>query len=174
MAVRTIGVAIAVPEPYGSELQSYRESFGDPLAAAIPAHVTLVPPLEVSAQRLEAVEDYLAGVAAEGVPFRMYLHGTGTFRPVSPVVFVQVADGISECERLESRLRAGPLDREVRFNYHPHVTVAHELADELLDHAFTKLATYEAAFEVTGFSLYVHDTDGVWRPLRRFPFGAAT
>ncbi len=39
----TIGVAIAVPEPWAGELQRYRASFGDPLAEAIPTHITLVP-----------------------------------------------------------------------------------------------------------------------------------
>ena len=40
------------------------------------------------------VEKHLADVAAaSGQPFIMHLAGTGTFRPTSPVVFVQVARG---------------------------------------------------------------------------------
>ena len=48
----TIGVAIAIPEPFGSELQSHRASFGDVMAEAIPTHLTLLPPSEVDSRQL--------------------------------------------------------------------------------------------------------------------------
>ena len=89
---------------------------------------------------------------------------------MSPVVFVQLARGIGGCERLEQRVRSGPLARELPFPYHPHVTVAHDVADEALDRAFAELADYSAQFSVWGFSLYEH-VDGVWRPQRDFPLG---
>ena len=74
-------------------------------------------------------------MAEEEQPFDIELRGTGTFRPVSPVVFVQLARGIGGCERLEQRVRPGPLTRDLPFPYHPHVTVAHDVADEALDRA---------------------------------------
>ena len=74
----------------------------------------------------------------------MHLRGSGTFRPVSPVVFVPLARGISECERLEAQVRSGPLARETAFPYHPHVTVAHDLDEAALDRAFDALAAYDA------------------------------
>ncbi len=40
----TIGVAVAIPEPWASELQDYRTALGDTTATMIPTHVTLVPP----------------------------------------------------------------------------------------------------------------------------------
>ena len=82
-----------------------------------------------------------------------------------------LAEGIGLCERLERQVRGGPLSRELQFPYHPHVTVAHHLADEALDRAFKELAGYQAAFAVWGFSLYEHGPDGVWRPQRDFVFG---
>ena len=90
---------------------------------------------------------------------------------MSPVVFVAVAEGISDCERLEKQIRSGPLDRELRFNYRPHVTIAHDLPDERLDAACRALEDYDATFTVDGFSLYEHGCDGVWRPERDFSFG---
>ena len=39
----------------------------------------------------------------------MHLRGTGTFRPVSPVVFVSLVEGISQCEQLADAVRRGPL-----------------------------------------------------------------
>ena len=171
--VRTIGVAIAIPEPYGSELQNWREHFGDPLARSIPTHVTLLPPTPVADDELPAIEEHLRAIATAGSPFEILLRGTGTFRPASPVVFITLAEGIADCELLEEKVRSGPLGhRELEFVYHPHVTVAHDIADEALSHAFEKLAQYEARFRVGAFSLFEHGADGVWRPVLDFPFGA--
>lgn len=169
---RTIGVAIPIPDPYGLQLQRSRQSFGDPLARSIPTHVTLIPPIRVPPAGLVQIEGHLREVAAEERPFPILLRGTGTFRPISPVVFVALAIGISECENIERHLRRGPLERTLSFPYHPHVTVAHHLSDDLLDRAFKELSEYEAEFPVWGFSLYEHGLDGVWRPQRDFAFGA--
>ncbi|WP_019875639.1 2'-5' RNA ligase family protein [Sporichthya polymorpha] len=171
--VRTIGVAIAIPEPHGSELQDWREHFGDPLARSIPTHVTLLPPTPITEEDLPGVESHLRSIAAGFSPFGILLRGTGTFRPASPVVFVTLAEGISDCELLEQQVRSGPLGhRELEFVYHPHVTVAHHISDEALSHAFEKLAQYEARFTVWGFSLFEHGADGVWRPFLDFAFGS--
>jgi 2'-5' RNA ligase len=172
MSRRTIGVAIAIPEPFGSELQRWREHFGDPMAHAIPTHVTLSPPITVRDGELEKIDQHLREAAAAEGPFPMRLGGSATFRPVSPVVFVQVASGISDCERLELRIRSGPLDRPVRFPYHPHVTIAHDLPEDVLDQAFDALAGYTADFTVGGFCLYEHE-DGVWRPRSEYPLDAS-
>jgi 2'-5' RNA ligase len=107
-------------------------------------------------------------VAAAHRPFRVRLRGTATFRPVSPVVFVVVVEGISGCEALEAALRSGPLTGTRRFPYHPHVTIAHEVPDETLDRAFDELATFEACFEVTSFSLYRGDSGG-WQSVAEYP-----
>jgi 2'-5' RNA ligase len=171
MSTRTIGVAIAIPEPWGPELQARREEFGDPLAHAIPTHVTLLPPTELSDETLLSVDYHLRWVAERESPFDIHLRGTATFRPVSPVVFVQLAKGISECERLEAKVRSGPLARPLSFPYHPHVTVAHHVPEEALDRAFDTLSSYDARFSVWGFSLYEHGPDGMWRPQRDYAFG---
>ena len=165
----TIGVAIAVPEPWGAQLQEFRTSLGDSTAAGIPTHVTLMPPFETADQ--PAIERHLAEAASGACPFRIHLRGTGTFRPVSPVVFVTVAEGISACEQLAVTVRRGPLETEPTFPYHPHVTVAHHLPDDLLDRAFEELSGFECRFFVDRFSLYVHDPERGWVPTRDFPLG---
>jgi 2'-5' RNA ligase len=166
----TIGVSIPVPAPYGEELQGCRRELGDPMADAIPSHVTLLPPTEVDEDAVPWVHEHLAKVAETWRPFTMVLRGTGTFRPVSPVVFVQVAGGIADCEQLQLAVRQGPVERELRFPYHPHVTVAHDVPEEAMDRAFDRLATYHCSFPVTGFDLYRHGADRVWRSVATFPF----
>ena len=132
----TIGVAVAIPEPWARELQDYRISIGDETAQMIPTHITLVPPVELRDGELPVVEEHLAGVADSFESFRIHLRGTGTFRPVSPVVFVSLVEGISQTELLADAVRRGPLAHELSFPYHPHVTIAHHLDDSTLDRAF--------------------------------------
>jgi 2'-5' RNA ligase len=165
--VSTIGVAISIPEPYATELQTHRASFGDAQAQAIPTHVTLVPPTKVD-DLLDEVIEHLTDVAGQHPAFRLRLRGTATFRPVSPVVFVNVTEGISACELLAHEMREGPLAQELTYPYHPHVTVAHHLSEAALDTAYEALADYDCAFTVESFGLFVHGDDGVWRAISDF------
>lgn len=167
----TIGVSIAVPDPWGQRLQDYRVDLGDASAHQIPTHVTLVPPAEVADAELDALAGHLQDAAEATTPFEVHLRGTGTFRPVSPVVFVNVVKGIGACEVLAERVRGGPLKDALRFPYHPHVTVAHDLDDELLDRAFHELGDFECVFEVDRFHLYEHDEAAGWRPTRTYSLG---
>jgi 2'-5' RNA ligase len=170
--VLTIGVSIAVPDPIGAELQARRESFGDDLARAIPTHVTLLPPTDVEEESLDAVSEHLQRTSQGQRPFTVRLHGTGSFRPTSPVVFVRLAAGQGACARLQRAIRRGPLRRSLDFAYHPHVTVAHHLSDAALDRAYTELGSYRASFQVGSFGLYLHGPDRVWRLARTYRFAA--
>ena len=167
----TIGVAIAIPEPWASQLQHYRASIGDTTAEKIPTHITLVPPTDLE-NRAE-VDAHLADVATRHVGFVVHLRGTGTFRPVSPVVFVTLAEGISQCEQLAADVRRGPLAMELTFPFHPHVTIAHHLGDPELDRAFEELSAFECIFPVTDFHLYVHDDEVGWQPDKSFALRSA-
>ena len=155
-ATVTLGVSLAVPEPHGSMLQKLRAGFGDAAAAS----------------RAE-IEAHLARVALAGRPFRVRLSGTGTFRPVSPVVFVQVVEGGHACDALQQQLRlsTGPLARELQFPYHPHVTIAHGIDEDAMDTALAGLADFEASWLASGFALYEQGADQVWRFHREFTFG---
>ncbi len=115
----TIGVSIPVPPPHGEFLQARRADFGDRSAWQIPAHITLLPPTKVDAPTYEWFLAHCAEVAAAKPAFDVVLRGTGTFRPLSNVVFIQVAQGVSACESLERSLRSGPIVRDLDFYYHP-------------------------------------------------------
>jgi 2'-5' RNA ligase len=171
MPRRNVGVAVGIPEPYKTQLQEARERYGDPNASDIPPHVTLLPPTLIDGLQLPIVEQHLRRVARSRIPFELHLRGTGTFRPVSPVVFVTVAEGVSDCEEIERAVRGGPIRRQIKFPYHPHVTVAHDVRAELLDRAFTEMAGFEARFPVASFQLFEKVQD-VWRPLEAYAFSA--
>lgn len=171
MTTRVIGVAIDIPEPYAAELSSWRRRTGDPLAGLVPPHVTLLPPTELSDDLLAAAEDHLRTVARGHRPFQMCLSGTGTFQPVSDVVFVVVSVGIAQCELLERDVRSGPLYRQVAFPYHPHVTVAHDVPPARLVDVYEGLGGYRATFPVPVLTMFERGSDGLWQRRRVFPLG---
>ena len=114
----------------------------------------------------------LAASASSGVPFTVHLRGTGTFRPVSPVVFVALAEGISGTEQLASTLRSGALDVPLAFPFHPHVTIAHHVSEAAMDRAEDQLAGFRLRFTVGAFQLYEQDDDGVWHQIETYPLSA--
>ncbi|ROT32070.1 2'-5' RNA ligase family protein [Micromonospora sp. HM5-17] len=167
-----VGVAVDIPEPWRGFLTRRRAEAGDPQAAYVPAHLTLLGPTDIPVASLPAVERHLAAVAAAHRPYRLHLRGTGTFRPVTDVVFVVVAAGISECELLAGAIGSAPeLRRENRFPYHPHVTVAQDVAPEALDKVYEDLADFSAIFTVEKFTLFSHGDDARWQPRRDFRLG---
>jgi 2'-5' RNA ligase len=162
--------------------------------------VTLLGPTEIHTELLPVVEKQLEAIAAAQAPFSIHLRGTGTFRPITEVVFVTLTVGISECELIAGAIAAVEgVHRDSRFPYHPHVTIAQDVSPEALDAAFEDLADFSARFDVTGFTLFSHGggfpdgegfpdggaadggaagggagngaAEGPWRPRREFTLG---
>ena len=175
--VRRLGVAVALPEPYSATLAAARRATGDRHADGMAPHITLVPPVQVS-KPLDQVAELLQRCAKTTEPFVVHLRGTGTFRPVSQVVFVAVTKGISELEQLTERLRIPPLDPPAQFPYHPHVTVAQEVDEQTLDAVYEELADFRATLLVASFQLYEANTtnpgtaEQLWVPILDLPLGA--
>lgn len=167
----TVGVAISIPEPHATVLTNWRRRVGDSQADLTWPHVTLLPPTPIARGDLPKIEQHLSEAASVTAPFVMHLLGTGTFRPTSPVVFIQVARGVASCEQLERVVRSGPLLRDLDFPYHPHVTIAHDVSDEALDLAYDGLADFVARFVVDAFTLFERSDDGEWDRRRDFPLG---
>lgn len=167
----TIGVAIDLPEPHHTALRTLRWAAGDPQAGAVPPHITLLPPTLIRTAALPQIEQHLGAVASRHAPFEIHLSGPGTFRPVSQVVFVQVAAGLARCERLEAQVRCGPLAGRSRFPYHPHVTVAHDVADSALDAAYESVRAYDGRFTVREMTMFEQDAGGVWHARMQFELG---
>lgn len=165
----SIGVILGFPAELAAELQRWRASFGDPMATTVPAHITLVT--TTMTQDWEATRRHVRKVASQQQPFTVTIAGTGSFRPVSPVVFLNVEAGFGECVSLHRRLQTGPLERDLPFAYHPHVTVAHDVAPKSLDEAETALKDYSASFPVASMGLYEHDDNGIWQLREELDFG---
>jgi 2'-5' RNA ligase len=165
----TVGVALAIPSPYREVIDAARAQY-EPMVGTLPAHVTILAPIDVDAEAMPAVEAHLERVARQVAPFRLVLRGTGSFRPVSPVAFLVVAEGAQECTDLERLVRTGDMAVETRFPYHPHVTLAHDVPEEVLDRALGELAGFEACLDVRSLGLY-ENVDGDWALVREITLG---
>ena len=164
-----LGVVVPIPEPWSQLFVDWRAKVGDPQANSVPPHVTLLPPTEVPLADRPVISAHLAEVAANHPPFDMHLSGTGTFAPVSAVVFVTVARGIGNCELIANDVRRGPLARSLSYPYHPHVTVAHDVPPDMLDLAYSGLADLSAEFRVEHFTEFEQTPDGAWVIAREYP-----
>lgn len=167
-----MGITIPIPEPLAGKLESWRASFGDPMAAVVPPHITLIT--TTPAWDWDATIDHVRAVARRQQPFEVRLSSTGSFRPVSPVVFLKLEAGFDECVQLHSELQAGPLERELEFPFHPHVTVAHDVSEAGMDAAIEELRAFEASFPVRTMGLYEHEPSGLWKLREELHFGQVT
>lgn len=161
---------IAVPEPWVSEITDLRLALGDEQAAQVPAHVTLLPPVPVAPCDRTRIIRHLRAVARRQVPFRISIGGGGSFRPVTSVAYIDVREGADVCAHLAEDVRCGPLDQELRFPYHPHVTLAQEVDDEPLRRAQVLAQRFHASWIVPGFRLDRVDASGRYSSMALFDF----
>jgi len=154
-----LGVALDIPEPLATRLREARGCFEDE-DAHIPPHITLIPPLALDAAHLPKVRDHLAATIKPRRPFKVHLHSTGSFRPVSPTVFVRVEQGAPDCAALEADVRAGPLTYQAGFDFCPHVTLAHQVDEATLNRALTAMAAFDETFVAKKVDLWQLHLDG--------------
>ena len=166
---RHTGVVLRLPEPVGRELQDWRASFGEaPAGLAVPHITVMISPLE---RAWSVTEERVRGALAAHGPFHVEINGTGTFRPVTPVVHLRIGRGHHECLALHRSLHAHGLVSASPFDYHPHVTLAHGADDAVLDRAQHMLRTYRAGFLADRVHLYEGDEHGVWHERSSIPLG---
>jgi len=164
----SLGVIISMPPDLAEELGQWRETFAGSGAGAVPAHITLVSG-RAKGSWAEAAE-HVRAIAREASPFIISLRGTGTFAPVSDVVFLKLDAGVEECVDLHSRLLDGPLEHLVEFGFHPHLTIAHDLDQPAMERAETALADFGAKLEVSSIGLYDYSHGG-WALREELPLG---
>jgi 2'-5' RNA ligase len=144
------------------------------VAWTIPTHITLLPPTQVSPARAADVDQHLSAVTRGSQPFTVHLAGSDTFRPVTQTSFVVVKDGAEECAALARAVRSGPLSRRLPYPYHPHVTLAVDLADDVHDRAEAEFERFELTFEVRSLERYELTDYGVWESVAIFELGGST
>src|SRR5688500_19331138 len=107
MPTRRLGVALLVPRPLDAEIDGLRRALGDGTLGRIPAHLTLVPPVNVREDRLGEVLAVLRRAAAVTRPFTVPLGPPATFLPDSPTMCLAV--GGTDVQDLRERVFVDPL-----------------------------------------------------------------
>lgn len=166
------GVVLRLPEPTGRELQNWRASFEDQSADAVAPHITLM--ITELDRPWDELADRVRQALAQQDPFHVEVNGTGTFRPLTPVVYLRIERGREQCTALHAALARHGLVSASPFDYHPHVTLAHGTDDAALDRAQEMLRTYRAGFLVDRVHLYEGDAQGHWHPRQSLALGART
>ena len=108
-----VGVALLLPSPVAEEVDGLRRAVGDPSLGRIPAHLTLVPPVNLREERLHDALNVLRSAAAAARPFTMGLGPPATFLPHNPVLYLAVPVGTSRVHTLRDAVFQRPLSRVV-------------------------------------------------------------
>lgn len=163
---RRLGVVLLVPPPFDREIDGMRRALGDRALARIPAHLTLVPPVNVRDDEMSRALDVLRGAASRARPLKLTLGPPATFMPTNPVLYLAVAGQTKELRALRDGVFRPPLERELSWEFIPHVTLADEADPATIDAAMYALASYRDV-EVTFDRVHILEEGDrrVWRPI---------
>jgi 2'-5' RNA ligase len=160
-----LGVALLVPRPDDVAVNALRAAVGDPALNRIPAHLTLVPPVNVREDRLDDALAVLRRGAAEVEAFTLQLGSPVTFLPVNPVLYLPVTGGEEPLNRLREAVFTEPLARPLSWPFVPHVTLADEASPERIFAAQEALADFRLEFTVASVHLLREGPDRRWQPI---------
>lgn len=169
MARRRLGVVLLVPPPWDAEVDGLRRASGDGSLGRIPAHLTLVPPVNVREDDLTAALAVLRRAAAATTPFTLHLGPAATFLPDNPVLYLAVGGELDALRALRDAVFIPPLARPLTWPFVPHVTLAEESAPARLAAAVTAMGDYGVDVELNRLHLLeeARRSDGAraWSPI---------
>lgn len=175
MARHRLGVVLLVPEPWATEADGLRRALGDPALGRIPAHLTLVPPVNVREDDLPAAFDVVHAAARRCPALTLRIGPAASFAPVNPVAYLAVTGAPGERSHLvglRDDLHQGPLDRREDHPFVPHVTIAAELEEPRLTSAVAALADYCAEVTFERVHVLAEQAGRVWVPVADAALGA--
>jgi 2'-5' RNA ligase len=167
---RRLGVALLVPPPLATEIDGLRRALGDGSLGRIPAHLTLVPPVNVPEGALPDAVAVLREAAAATGPIDLRIGPAATFDPVTPVVYLAIARGTGAVHTLRDRVFRPPLERALTHPFVPHVTVADEMDPARIPAAVAALADFVADVRIRSLHLLEERKGHVWEPIAEAPF----
>jgi 2'-5' RNA ligase len=174
--LNVFALVIYIPAPLGEFLDELRREL-------VPhynphAHVSVLPPRPLQVEWQEASEQ--ARTLTEGLsPFEVELTTIQVFKQTD-VIYVEIGSGASELYSLHSAMNLTALAYNEPFEYHPHITLAQEIAhdhvDEMVDMARRRWAEYDGprSFRAER-AVFVQNTSlNCWLDLAEYSLGAVT
>jgi 2'-5' RNA ligase/ribosomal protein S18 acetylase RimI-like enzyme len=166
-----LGVVLLIPPPLDREVDALRRAVGDGTYGRVPAHVTLVPPVNVNRDHLGEALAALRSSAAGTRPFTVQLGPPTTFLPTSPVLYLPlVGEGRAAVFALRERVFREPLARPLTWPFVPHVTVADEARPDRIAAAEIALCDYAAEVAFDRLHLLEEGPGRIWGPVADFAF----
>lgn len=173
MPRRRLGAVLLLPAGVAAEVDGLRRACGDPALGRVPAHLTLVPPVNVPDADLPAALTRLrAAASAVDGPLEVVLGPPATFLPVNPVLFLEVGGpDLGDVHRLRDRVFAFPLERRLTWPFVPHVTLADGIDPERISAGLVALADFTVPVTFERIHLLEEGEQRTWRPLADCPLG---
>ncbi len=163
-----------IPGPLAIFLDEMRRSL---VPSCVPhAHVTILPPRPLTVDPLLAA-DQARALLREFAPFEIEAGQVAKF-PTTDVIYIEVVKGTEQLRELHAALNGGALGFQEPFEYHPHITLAQELAPENVQPVFEQARRAWAAsphprrFLVETATFVQNALPNIWIDLEEFCLGA--
>ncbi|NMF58761.1 2'-5' RNA ligase family protein [Pseudanabaena yagii] len=161
------------------QIQNYfRDRYGTKATLKAPPHITLIPPFELSSDRLEPLQSELAQFAKTRSPFLIHLSGFAAFPP--RVIYIDVQTNptlqslyVDIAATLSNEL--GIVDPYANRPFVPHMTVGfRDLTPENFELAWAEFSDRQINFEFAPkeITLLSHDQQQ-WQVLSNFALKGA-
>jgi len=173
--LNVFALVIYIPDPLGSLLDDLRREL-------VPhynphAHVSVLPPRPLAVD-WQTASDQARALTGGWAPFDVELTELQLF-PQTDVLYLAVGAGASELRRIHLAMNSGALQFKEPFPYHPHVTLAQEVAHEdvpaMCERARRRWAEYRGSRTFRADrAVFVQAIDGSrWIDLAEYCLGSA-
>jgi 2'-5' RNA ligase len=163
-----------VRNPVGEFVEKLRQEL-HPTMAHMPAHLTILPPREISGSETAALE-FLEDACSHVIPFDVALGDVESFLPTTPTVFIEVKRAAYRMRELHNQLGVEMLCCNESWPYIPHLTIVKTELDEearlALMVARERWSHFRGKREVHLDELmFVRESGGRWQDLAPVPLG---
>jgi 2'-5' RNA ligase len=172
-AINSFSLVAYVPQPLAGFIERLRQEIQPGYQGR--SHLTFLPPRPLDLT-LEQIRGQLEAGLRNQPAFRVELCDVWVF-PVSEAVHLSVGAGWAETKRIHEALHCGHLCCQELFEYHPHVTLAHDLdpakvaaAAELAKRRWQEYPGIRD-FLVDHVTLVQNTLENVWTNLAEFSLG---
>jgi 2'-5' RNA ligase/predicted GNAT family N-acyltransferase len=159
-----------------NEVDGLRRALGVKALERIAPHLTLIPPVNVHEEDLEAVLAQVRHGAGETTPISVEFGPPATFWPRTPVLYFKVSGDVGAMAALRAEIGTGPLKspsaRKER-EFVPHLTLDQRIDPATLPHALVALAGYRRAYCFERVTVLEQDDEHRWTALADAELGEA-
>ena len=167
-----LGVALLIPSPQAAAVDTLRLAVGDPALGRIPAHLTLVPPVNVREDRLPEAFGLLRKAAGAAAPLTLTLGPPATFLPDNPVLYLGVSGATERLQALRDAVFIDPFSRPLTWPFVPHVTLADQAPSERIRAALAALCDFRVDVRINQVHVLQEMEGRRWEPIADAFLGA--